>query len=90
MNEVADSIVLSNGGATRLVDRMEAAGLVERVNCPSDRRAIHVAITAQGNLKLDEALAVHLEQLSGLISSRLSDAERAQLSTLLGKLQRGV
>jgi len=54
MNEIAEAIVHSSGGTTRLVDRIEEAGLVARQSCPSDRRAIHVAITETGNAKLDE------------------------------------
>ena len=60
MNQIADAIVHSTGGTTRLIDRLEEAGFVERTLCPSDRRAIHVAITDAGNAKLDDALAVHL------------------------------
>jgi DNA-binding MarR family transcriptional regulator len=41
MNQIADGIVHSTGGTTRLIDRLEEAGLVERQLCPSDRRAIH-------------------------------------------------
>jgi DNA-binding MarR family transcriptional regulator len=88
MNEIADAIVHSTGGTTRLIDRLEGAQLVERRNCPSDRRAIHVAITDQGNTKLDEALRVHLEYLEGSLANRLSDDERATLAMLLTKLNR--
>jgi DNA-binding MarR family transcriptional regulator len=88
MNEIADAIVHSTGGTTRLIDRLEGAQLVERQNCPSDRRAIHVAITDQGNAKLDEALSVHLEYLEGNLANRLSDDERATLAVLLTKLNR--
>ena len=86
MNQVADAIVHSTGGTTRLIDRLEEAGLVERQNCPSDRRAIHVAITTKGNAKLDEALGVHLEYLEDNLTSRLSDTERTTLAELLTKL----
>jgi len=86
MNQIADAIVHSTGGTTRLIDRIEEAGLVERQHCPNDRRAIHVAITAAGNQKLDEALGVHLDYLRDNLTSRLSDDERATLSTLLTKL----
>ncbi|MGD0853898.1 MAG: MarR family transcriptional regulator [Acidimicrobiales bacterium] len=41
MNEIADAIVHSSGGTTRLIDRIEEAGYVARQSCPSDRRAIH-------------------------------------------------
>src|SRR5665647_1705071 len=86
MSHVAEAIVHSTGGTTRLIDRLEEAGLVERQLCPSDRRAIHVAITPQGNVRLDEALRVHMDYLEEHVSSRLTCDERATLTTLLTKL----
>jgi DNA-binding MarR family transcriptional regulator len=86
MNEIAEAIVHSSGGTTRLVDRIEEAGFVERQSCPSDRRAIHVAITDAGNAKLDEALSVHLEYLDESLAKQLTEDERATLTALLTKL----
>jgi DNA-binding MarR family transcriptional regulator len=86
MNQIADAIVHSSGGTTRLIDRLEEAGYVTRQLCPSDRRAIYVAISAQGNEKLDEALNVHLDYLEDNLAKRLSDEERTTLATLLKKL----
>ncbi len=86
MNEIAEAIVHSTGGTTRLIDRLEESGLVERQLCPTDRRAIHVAITPEGNLKLDEALQVHMDYLEEHLSSRLTCQERGELTVLLSKL----
>lgn len=86
MNEIADAIVHSTGGTTRLIDRLESAGLVERQLCPSDRRAIHVAITDAGNAKLDEAFDVHLVYLEEHLTARLNCDERTTLTELLTKL----
>jgi len=86
MNQIADAIVHSNGGTTRLIDRLVAEGLVERQACPSDRRAIHVAITPEGNARLDEALAVHLTTLDRELAGRLDARERSTLTALLSKL----
>ena len=86
MSQIADAIVHSTGGTTRLIDRLEEAGHVQRQLCPNDRRAVHVAITALGNSKLDEALAVHLTFLNTHVAGRLSEGERRQLSSLLHKL----
>jgi DNA-binding MarR family transcriptional regulator len=86
MNQIADAIVHSTGGTTRLIDRLEDAGFVERQNCPNDRRAVHVAITPSGVNKLNEALAVHLQYLDEALVKRLSDAERETLASLLTKL----
>ena len=86
MNQIADATVHSTGGTTRLIDRIEAAGFVARQNCPSDRRAIHVAITPAGNEKLDEALLAHLNNVEHHVTDRLSREERDTLATLLAKL----
>src|ERR1017187_270082 len=86
MNKIADAIVHSTGGTTRLIDRLEEARLVERQLCPSDRRAIHVAITERGNAKLDSAFDVHLEYLEENLTARLSSTERVTLTKLLTKL----
>jgi DNA-binding MarR family transcriptional regulator len=86
MSEIADATVHSSGGTTRLVDRIEAEGLVARRDCPNDRRAVHVAITEAGNAKLDEALDAHLGHLERLVSERLSRPERDALAGLLVKL----
>jgi DNA-binding MarR family transcriptional regulator len=86
MNELADAIVHSTGGTTRLIDRLAEAGLVVREQCPTDRRAIYVAITQAGNQKLDEALATHLDFLQETMAGRLSAGERESLTSLLGKL----
>ena len=86
MNKIADAIVHSTGGTTRLIDRLEQAGLVQRHLCPSDRRAIHVAITAQGDAKLDFALGVHLDYLNEHMATRLTPHDRTTLTMLLTKL----
>lgn len=86
MKDVADAIVHSTGGTTRLVDRLEEAGLVVREHCPSDRRAIYVVITNEGNQRLDAALNTHLRQLDETIAVTLSKSERDQLRSLLQKL----
>ncbi|MFZ1062778.1 MAG: MarR family transcriptional regulator [Acidimicrobiales bacterium] len=86
MNQIADAIVHSSGGTTRLIDRLEESGYVTRQLCPSDRRAIYVAISDRGNEKLDEALNVHLDYLEDNLANRLSDQERTTLATLLKKL----
>lgn len=86
MSQMANAIVHSTGGTTRLIDRLEEAGYTRREHCPSDRRSIFVAITDQGNAKLDDALKVHLAFLDETIGTRLSDEELGTLTSLLEKL----
>jgi DNA-binding MarR family transcriptional regulator len=86
MSQMADAIVHSTGGTTRLVDRLQEASFVRRENCAKDRRAIYVAITETGIAKLEEALAVHVRYLEENLAARLTCDERTQLTGLLTKL----
>ena len=89
MSKLATQTVYSSGGTTRLVDRIEAQGLVVRGACPNDRRAVHVRLTEAGERTLAEALAVHSEHLDRFVTSKLSDAERTALVDALRKLNDG-
>jgi DNA-binding MarR family transcriptional regulator len=86
MSQIAEGAVYSSGGTTRLVDRIEAAGLVARSSCPNDRRAVHVSITAAGNARLDDALTAHVGHLEAGMAERLDVRDRATLAGLLEKL----
>ena len=87
MSDLAAAVSLTSSGATRLVDRIEAAGLIERVACPSDRRVAYAAITDKGRDVLARATPVHLRGLQSHLVEPLSAAERDQLESLLRKLR---
>jgi DNA-binding MarR family transcriptional regulator len=61
MCDVAESVLLSRSGLTRLVDRLERDGLVERVSCADDARGAFARLTDAGRVKLDAAAATHLD-----------------------------
>lgn len=63
MRSIAQEQVLTTGGATRLVDRMEAAGLVERSGDPADRRGTLVRLTAKGEDTAVRAAQVHVANI---------------------------
>ncbi|HVA08128.1 MAG TPA: MarR family transcriptional regulator [Acidimicrobiales bacterium] len=86
MSKLSADVALTTGGVTRLVDRMTDAGLVERKNCPSDRRSVHVVLTTQGQETLRKAVAEHIEGIDRHLYARLSARDRADLSSVLGKL----
>src|SRR6185295_14061419 len=73
MNELADDLILSRGGATRLIARMEDAGLVERQTPDHDRRATFAVITDAGREAVERALPVHLEIVEELFGRHLED-----------------
>ncbi len=87
MSDLAMQLGLTSGGTTRLVDRVVAAGLVERQACPSDRRVQWVVLSATGERKLDEALAIHLQDLQHELVDRLDPAELEVLERALDKLR---
>jgi DNA-binding MarR family transcriptional regulator len=61
MAELADSVLLSRSGMTRLVDRLEREGLIERDNCTSDGRGTFAVLTDKGEALLSRARATHLD-----------------------------
>ena len=62
--ELAERVLLSNSGLSRLVDRIEHAGLVERVSCPTDRRSFHVALTDSGAEMLERMWPVYMRGIA--------------------------
>ena len=57
--EIADRVLLSHSGLSRLIDRIEDQGLVERRECESDRRAFFVALTDKGREMLNRMWPVY-------------------------------
>ena len=79
-------VQLTRSGVTRLVDRMEAAGTVERIAAPSDRRTVRAAITAHGRDVLRKAWPVHRRGIDEHFGAYFSDAEAATLRDLLRRV----
>jgi DNA-binding MarR family transcriptional regulator len=84
--DLAEDLLLTASGVTRLLDGLEAAGLVERASCQSDRRVVYAVITDAGRDKLEAASESHLAQVRSLFEERFGDEELAQLAELLGRL----
>ena len=86
MSALAEQVTLTTGGVTRLVDRMEAAGLIERRPCRTDRRVSYAAITDAGRAKLEEASEAHAANLRTVFDG-FSAKELATLDTLLDRMR---
>ena len=84
--ELASSVVLTPSGITRLLDGLEAAGLVERGSCDTDRRVIYAVLTDEGERRFRAASSAHLEGVEAALGARLEPGEVAHLAALLGKL----
>ena len=83
MSELADRLLLSRSGVTRLVDRLVMDGLVERVTCDDDRRGQWAALTDTGLARLRAAAPTHLRGVSRHFLDRLSSDELASLQRML-------
>jgi DNA-binding MarR family transcriptional regulator len=86
MLELAQSVLLSKSGLSRLVDRMEEADLVRRERCPSDRRGAFAVLTPRGRAQLRRAAPVHLRGIQEHFASHLADDELRVLADVLGKV----
>ena len=86
MSELADQLLLSRSGVTRLVDRLVAEGLVERVTCESDRRGQWASLTDSGYERLRRASPTHLRGVAEHFLDRLPPDDLAALERMLGRV----
>jgi DNA-binding MarR family transcriptional regulator len=86
MTDLADRVLLSRSGLTRLVDRMTADGLVERETCASDARGMFTVLTEAGLNRLRQTAPTHLRGIEDYMTSRLAPDELDALGALLAKL----
>ena len=86
MTELADRVLLSRSGLTRLVDRLERDGLVRREACPDDARGTLAVLTDGGLARLRAAWPTHLRGVCEHVTGKLSADELATLDALLSRL----
>ena len=87
MTELANRILASKSGLTRVIDRMEADGLVLRERPPQDRRVVKVLITPTGRKTLRDARAVHHRGIQEHFVQHLNARELAALTAALEKVR---
>lgn len=85
LGEVQRKILVSSGGVTYLVDRLEKQGYVERQNCATDRRARYAALTPKGRKFMASIFPEHAEALQAALAG-LTIEEKRQTINLLRKL----
>jgi DNA-binding MarR family transcriptional regulator len=84
--DLAERVLLTPSGITRLLEGLERAGYVERATCASDARVSYACLTDAGRDKLDEAKHTHQASIKHLFSERYSDEELETLAVLLERL----
>ena len=86
MHELARAVVLSRSGLTRLVDRLEGAGLLGREPDPADRRGSYAAITGEGRVLLRRMWPVYAAGIAEHFGRHLDDDEARVISAALGRV----
>jgi DNA-binding MarR family transcriptional regulator len=87
MSELAAHMHLSPSGITRRIDGMVKAGLVERKQCPTDRRGSNAVLTELGTKTLGNAAPTHVAGVRTHFIERLSERQLASLATALGSIE---
>jgi DNA-binding MarR family transcriptional regulator len=86
MSDLADTLALSRSGATRLIDRLEADALVQRVSCETDRRGQWAQLTADGYERLRAASPTHLRGVAAHFLDRIPQPELEALRATLERV----
>jgi DNA-binding MarR family transcriptional regulator len=86
LSDLAELAILSRSGLTRLIDRLEREGQVERERCPEDARGYYAVLTAEGRERVDAARGAYLRDVRALFLERLTADEREVLGTIWGRL----
>lgn len=84
--ELAESLLLTASGVTRLLDGLERAGYVAKGSCPTDARVTYAVLTDEGRAKLGEASLSHITEIRALFEERFDADELTTLADLLARL----
>ena len=85
LGELQHKLLVTSGGVTYLVDRLEEKGLVRRLECKTDRRARYASLTTKGRKLIGEIFPEHVAWLERALGG-LDQAERRQVAELLRRL----
>ncbi|WP_327089553.1 MarR family transcriptional regulator [Nonomuraea sp. NBC_01738] len=86
MNDLADRVLLSRSGLTRLIDRLQRDGLVAREACASDARGLFAVLTDEGEVRLAEATPTYLGGVRSQFLDHLDPGDLRQCRAMLAKL----
>lgn len=88
LGEIQRKILVSSGGITFVVDKLAAKGLVERQDCPTDRRARYAALTPAGEKLIARIFPGHAERVASVMAT-LGPTQQKELTRLLRELGQG-
>ncbi len=87
LNELNDHVLLSQSSLSRMVERLEKRGLVERTTAPEDGRGVLLSLTEAGKELQREVGRSHVRDIAGIVKPALTPAEQRELRRLTDKLR---
>lgn len=87
MTQLAEQMVLTSGGVTRLIDRLASAGFVARLQCATDRRVQWAALTPAGSAVIEAAATTHVADLEEHFASEMTPDEMRTLVEVCDRLR---
>ena len=90
LNELNDNVLLSQSSLSRLVERLEKRGLVERMPAPDDGRGVLIRLTEAGRELQKQIGREHVRDIAALVAPALTAAEQQELLRLTEKLRASV
>ena len=89
IQQIGKSILISSGSMTYVIDKLEQRGLLNRIDCPNDRRVIHVVLSEDGVRFMEKIMPKHLELIHHMFGD-LTDQESQTMIQLLKKVSKRV
>jgi DNA-binding MarR family transcriptional regulator len=86
LSELAEKVLLTRSNLTRLVDRLENAGLLQRVSCPSDRRGTFAVLTEAGLAMQQQIWPIYAEGIAEYFASQINENEVEVLQQVLRRM----
>ncbi|MFC8303198.1 MarR family winged helix-turn-helix transcriptional regulator [Specibacter sp. NPDC057265] len=90
LNELNDHVLLTQPSISRMVDRLEARGLVRRKSAEDDKRGVLIGLTETGAQLQKTVGRAHVQRIMELMDAGLTDAEMRMLQQLTGKMRAGI
>ena len=84
-SDLSKNMHITRGGISQMINEMEAAGLIERISDPTDRRVVLITTTENGKRQMDEAFAFMQKNLAEIISF-LGEEDSRQLIRILNRI----
>jgi MarR family 2-MHQ and catechol resistance regulon transcriptional repressor len=89
IQQIGKSILISSGSMTYVIDKLEQKGLIIRIDCPDDRRVIHVCLTVEGMSLMEKIMPKHRDLINNMFGD-LTDQDSQKMVNLLKKVGKRV